>query len=144
MRTKQGTILPFTQNSGHCHNQGVYASQGINFITPKSKNVSLRFILGLLNSKLMNYLFSTKYFNLAIKAEYLKQLRVPCVDNSKITSLADHILSSKRENPTADTSSDEQEIDRLVYHLYGLTYEEVKVVDPETPITKEEYEEVVL
>ena len=32
------------------------------------------------------------------------------------------------------------ETDRLVYHLYGLTYDEVLIVDPETPITREEYE----
>ena len=32
------------------------------------------------------------------------------------------------------------EIDLLVYHLYGLTYDEVLIVDPETPITREEYE----
>ena len=31
-------------------------------------------------------------------------------------------------------------IDFLVYHLYGLTYDEVLVVDPDTPITREEYE----
>lgn len=30
--------------------------------------------------------------------------------------------------------------DRLVYHLYSLTYDEVLIVDPETPITREEYE----
>ena len=28
----------------------------------------------------------------------------------------------------------------LVYLLYGLTYDEVLVVDPQTPITREEYE----
>lgn len=39
-----------------------------------------------------------------------------------------------------DTSALESEIDRLVYHLYGLTYDEVLIVDPETPITREEYE----
>jgi len=32
------------------------------------------------------------------------------------------------------------ETDRLVYHLYALTYDEVLIVDPETPITREEYE----
>ena len=44
------------------------------------------------------------------------------------------------ENPCADTSSLEQQIDLLVYHLYGLTYDEVLIVDPEAPITSEEYE----
>jgi hypothetical protein len=34
----------------------------------------------------------------------------------------------------------EKEIDRLVYQLYGLTYDEVLTIDPETPITREEYE----
>ena len=33
----------------------------------------------------------------------------------------------------------DQEIDIFVYHLYGLTYDEVLIVDPETPITREEY-----
>ena len=31
-------------------------------------------------------------------------------------------------------------VDNLVYHLYGLTYDEVKIVVPETPITEEEYD----
>ena len=39
-----------------------------------------------------------------------------------------------------DTAALESEIPRLVYHLYGLTYDEVLIVDPETPITREEYE----
>lgn len=31
-------------------------------------------------------------------------------------------------------------IDHIVYHLYNLTYDEVQIVDPETPISREEYE----
>ena len=42
-------------------------------------------------------------------------------------------------NMFEDTSALESEIDLLVYHLYGLTYDDVLIVDPETPITKEEY-----
>ncbi|MBP3833595.1 MAG: Eco57I restriction-modification methylase domain-containing protein [Bacteroidaceae bacterium] len=38
---------------------------------------------------------------------------------------------------------DEQQIDLLVYQLYGLTYDEVLIVDPETPITREEYKKVL-
>ena len=34
----------------------------------------------------------------------------------------------------------EKQIDRLVYHLYDLAYDEVLIVNPDTPITKEEYE----
>ena len=59
-------------------------------------------------------------------------------DNDIIT-LVKSILSAKRTNPSADISAEEQKIDCLVYHLYNLTYDEVKIVDPETPITEEEY-----
>ena len=34
----------------------------------------------------------------------------------------------------------DRQIDLFVYHLYGLTYDEILIVDPETPITREEYE----
>ena len=30
--------------------------------------------------------------------------------------------------------------DKLIYHLYGLTYDEVLVIDPTPPFTREEYE----
>ena len=50
------------------------------------------------------------------------------------------ILTAKNENPNADTLLEERKIDILVYHLYGLTYDNVLIVDPQTPITREEYE----
>ncbi|MCQ2771235.1 MAG: hypothetical protein MJ236_05495, partial [Clostridia bacterium] len=34
----------------------------------------------------------------------------------------------------------ENKIDHIVYHLYNLTYDEVLIVDPQTPITREEYD----
>jgi adenine-specific DNA-methyltransferase len=46
-----------------------------------------------------------------------------------LEKLVDHILSAKRANPQADTSAMEREIDQLVYQLYGLTEEEVKIVE---------------
>jgi hypothetical protein len=43
--------------------------------------------------------------------------------------LVDQILSTKKSNPTADTCALENEIDQLVYELYGLTEEEIKIVE---------------
>ena len=57
----------------------------------------------------------------------------------KYISIVDQILAAKKGNMFEDTSALESEIDLLVYHLYGLTYDDVLIVDPETPITKEEY-----
>jgi hypothetical protein len=41
----------------------------------------------------------------------------------------DQILATKRQNPGADTSGLEAEIDRQVYALYGLTPAEIKLVE---------------
>lgn len=46
----------------------------------------------------------------------------------------------KQERVQADTSSLENKIDFLVYHLYDLTYDEVLVVDPNPPFSREEYD----
>lgn len=47
----------------------------------------------------------------------------------KIVNLVDIIHSSKSSAPSADISALESEIDRLVYQLYGLTEEEIKIVE---------------
>ncbi len=45
--------------------------------------------------------------------------------------LVNSIIVLLEVNPLADTSVLENQIDFLVYHLYGLTYDEVLIVDPE-------------
>ncbi len=60
----------------------------------------------------------------------LLPIKIPTVDQeSKITILVDQILAQKRDNPKADTSELEREIDELVYGLYGLTEEEIKIIE---------------
>ncbi len=39
------------------------------------------------------------------------------------------ILKTKKSNPQADTTELEREIDLLVYQLYGLTEEEIKIIE---------------
>jgi hypothetical protein len=58
-----------------------------------------------------------------------------------IIDIVDNILLLKTD-PLTDTSTLENEVDKLVYKLYNLTYDEVLIVDPETPITREEYEQM--
>ena len=100
--------------------------------------------LGILNSKLIKFYWQQKFEDKRkifpkIKGTYLELLPiVPPTD--EITRLVKSILSIKQKSPSNDTSAIEQQVDILVYHLYGLTYDEVLIVDPETPITQEEYE----
>ena len=56
------------------------------------------------------------------KSQFQKQSKL-------ITSLVDEILTAKKGDRNADTSELEKAIDDLVYQLYGLTEEEIKIVE---------------
>jgi hypothetical protein len=43
--------------------------------------------------------------------------------------LLEKILAAKKESKSADTGAYEKQIDRLVYELYGLTSEEIQIVE---------------
>lgn len=73
----------------------------------------------------------------------IKEFPLPNIDDKNrvvIEELVSAIHMAKSINYLADTSKEEQKIDFSVYKLYGLTYDEVLIVDPQTPITCEEYE----
>ena len=132
-------------------NNQYYALNTIVVVTLKGeKYVSLKYLLALLNSKLLNFYYvtehkSTKKVFSEIQARSVGELPIKHVSQNiqqGFISLVDKILISKEENPQADTSSLENEIDKKVYRLYGLTYDEVLIIDPETPITREEYEKL--
>lgn len=72
-----------------------------------------------------------------IPIKYLKQIPI-ILSNGNISKLAKKIQEDKKND--IDTFVLENEIDHLVYKLYDLTYDEVLVIDPLTPITREEYE----
>ncbi len=63
---------------------------------------------------------------------YMYPFPLPELDNEisqKLSFLVDKILAAKKANPQADTSKEEAEIDRLVYELYGLSEDEIKIVE---------------
>ena len=100
-----------------------------------STKIPIKYILGLLNSKLLHYYFGFIGVMTAGGAYTLKAATISALpfadadDYSAIITLVNRILSAKKENPQADTSAWEAEIDKLVYELYGLTEEEIKVVE---------------
>jgi type I restriction-modification system DNA methylase subunit len=108
-----------------------------------ANSISLKFILGLINSPLINYWFSNYFVDVNIKPEQIRKIPIRIVSLSNqqpIIALVEKILAAKKADPQADTGAWEAEIDFLVYKLYGLSYDEVLVVDPGTSITREEYE----
>lgn len=106
----------------------------------------LKTLIAFINSKIASFWLDIQFNSLKMSGEAinvgrneLMLLPIPILSSSLI-NLVDRILSAKKANPQADTKALEDEIDLLVYHLYGLTYDEVLIIDPETPITREQYE----
>jgi hypothetical protein len=103
-----------------------------------NKTTSLKYLCGLLNSKLINFWYCNKYRMPTIGGYELHSIPIVVAkDQSTIIRLVDKLLKCNVEKECEFYKS---EIDILVYQLYGLTYEEVLIVDPKTPITREEYE----
>ena len=95
----------------------------------------LKFFLGLCNSKLINFWFFNTYVNddklfPHIQKNQLDSIPIIIPNNTKsITDLVNQILSAKKENPMANISELEGQIDRLVYDLYNLTDSEIGIVE---------------
>lgn len=117
-------------------------------VIPKDDS-SLNILWAVLNSKLATFYHfnhspkATKGAFPKILVSDVKTFPLPNIDEETrvvIDEKVSRILSAKQSDPSADTTAMENEIDFMVYKLYGLTYDEVLVVDPETPITREKYE----
>ena len=119
------------------------------YIKKTEVSESYKFWMALLNSRLCWWFLTNTGTTLAngffrFKPDYIRPFPVPKDIPQKmeeaIVMIVDDILMQKKDNPQVDTKSLEREIDFLVYKLYGLTYEELLIVDQETEISREEYE----
>ena len=116
-----------------------------------SETIPIRFLLGLLNSKLLQHYFGYIGVMTAGGAFTLKDTTIqamplaPATDlqQKAIIDLVDDILSKKELSVNSDISKLEEEIDHRVYALYGLTYDEVLIVDKNFKLSKEAYEKLL-
>lgn len=118
-------------------------------IVKESRDYPIEILVGIMNSKLATFFHfnhspkATKGAFPKILVQDIKEYPLPKVNSDKrkiLMRLVDDVTTIKKGKTIADTSALENQIDFLVYHLYGLTYDEVLIVDPETPISREEYE----
>ncbi len=105
----------------------------LSYVYQKNSEHDIKFLLSILNSKLMNKYYRFCYTDVNVKPTYLSQLPIPdiSIDHQQpFISLVNQILAIKQVNPNGDTRTLEQEIDQLVYQLYGLdTEKEIQIVE---------------
>ena len=94
-------------------------------------------ITGLLNSKLMDWLFRKTSTNNHVNIYELEALPIPKIDSAnqsiadKIIALVEEILEKKKQDSATDTTKLESQINKLVYTLYNLTDEEIELIEGE-------------
>ncbi|GAA8189084.1 class I SAM-dependent DNA methyltransferase [Helicobacter pylori] len=117
--------------------KGFYAPAPANIIT--GDKIEIKYITALLNSKCIYFAMRKFYMGGGIEGELktnnLEKIPIPKITPQnqkladKITDGAKAILEAKEKDPKANTQELEKEIDALVYQLYHLTDEEIKIIE---------------
>ncbi|MGL2717876.1 class I SAM-dependent DNA methyltransferase [Helicobacter pylori] len=117
--------------------KGFYAPAPANIIT--GDKIEIKYLTALLNSKCIYFAMRKFYMGGGIEGELktnnLEKIPIPKITEKnqelahQITDCAQRILKSKEEDPKANTQGLEQQIDALVYQLYNLTDEEIKIIE---------------
>jgi type I restriction-modification system DNA methylase subunit len=135
---------------------GVFPEQSLYFLYDNKTDINPSYVLGILNSKVVSFYFREKLITnknsiAQIKKQDLDIIPIPALDLSKksdkaahdkLVALVDQMLVLKKKEqaetvPQAKTVLERQikavdkQIDALVYQLYGLTEEEIGVVEGE-------------
>ncbi|SFE06448.1 Eco57I restriction-modification methylase domain-containing protein [Thermophagus xiamenensis] len=111
---------------------------------------SIKYLVAIFNSKLFFYAIKNFYgggglgnTGVRMKHTFFRKFNVPkATFNNRIEYFVEQIHSAKEQGK--DTTTLEQQIDYLVYKLYDLSYEEVKVIDPEISLSEEAYNNLKL
>ncbi|KNE16599.1 class I SAM-dependent DNA methyltransferase [Helicobacter pylori] len=128
----------FYLDNGECQ-LGYFYAEATSFILTGEH---LHYLLGMLHSKLITFAFKTFYAGGGLgesgyryKKAFIERLPIPKITPQnqelarKITDYAEQILKVKEKDPKANTLELEKEIDALVYQLYHLTDEEIKIIE---------------
>ena len=118
--------------------ENYYIMSSLYAAIPRTDKFELTYLLGLINSQLFQFLMDKIAFEKTqgaftkAKIYHYYSLPVRNVDKeqqSNIDVLVKTILAAKKTDPAADTTTIESEIDQLVYKLYGLTDDEIAIVE---------------
>lgn len=109
----------------------------VNGITPKDEKLEIKFLLGLLNSRLLNFYFKligkpkdNGFYEANKQFIFSLPIIVPSLANQKlIINIVDHIHEIRQYDPKAEISTLESQIDQMVYKLYDLTEEEIAIIE---------------
>ncbi|GAA9382009.1 class I SAM-dependent DNA methyltransferase [Helicobacter pylori] len=125
----------------YCMTPGLFILDTNYFFEVSKFGNTKNYLLGLLNSKLLTFWLKAKntplgdmgaYRNYKYNIMELPMVKITAKNKKiadKITDGTEAILALKEKDPKANTQKLEKEIDALVYRLYNLTAEEIKIIE---------------
>ena len=121
----------------YCNEKLVF-KKDINPFIPNDKIFDAKYLTGILASKFISFIY-LKSSSIATKDDFrqttlseLRKLPIPKANEKEqleMINIVDKIIAAKIKDLHADTSKLEKQIDKLVYKLYGLTDEEIEIVE---------------
>ena len=114
-----------------CRNTRIVFLDSTNILYLSSPG-DMKYICAVLNCRITDWIFRKTSTNNHLNMYELVEIPVPYADvqdRDKVIGVVDEIIAAKKKNPEVDTSVLEAQIDQLVYKLYGLTEEEIAIVE---------------
>ena len=110
---------------------GYYLANSCNYLFAPD-GLDIYSLLGVLNSKLINWFFRCFSTNSNVNGYEIDNLPIPAITKevqAKIKEKVCSIIQKKNLDNHTDTSDLESQIDQLIYQLYGLTGEEIAIIE---------------
>jgi adenine-specific DNA-methyltransferase len=136
---REKIVVPYrAENNRFAYDNAQYFNDGgdIRAIVINDGKLNIKYVLALLNSKLIDWFYGfigkpkgkvREYFNKPLALIPIK--KIPLADQQHFITIVDQILSTKKKDANTDTSSLERQIDEMVYKLYDFTPEDIAIVE---------------
>jgi Alw26I/Eco31I/Esp3I family type II restriction m6 adenine DNA methyltransferase len=110
---------------------GYYLANSCNYVL-KPEEISLKCLLGILNSTIINWFFRCFSTNSNVNGYEVNNFPIAKISSesqTRIEELVSTIMAKKAVDNGADTSSEENDIDAILYDAYGLSETDVMILN---------------
>lgn len=109
--------------------ENIFLANSCNYLL-ESENYELLILLGWLNSKLVNFTFKVRSTSSNVNGYEVDNLPfIKSEKNEEIKSLTSEILELKKKDINADTNKLERKIDEIIFELFELDNDEIKIIE---------------
>jgi hypothetical protein len=139
---------------GCTYEPGEYYVKDVLIVIPDEgapRDYDLRFVAGIINSRALYFYYRTTFQTIHVQKDELASLPLPKIDfsseaaksaHNRVVALVDSMLALHKQLASAKSEAQrgaiqrqidatDAKIDRLVYDLYGLTKDEIAIVEKE-------------